>query len=409
MNKDFLKSFFSLMIPIILLISAYVFFLRINTLSPLLIAITPYLPYLFFIAVILLAYSFNKSNIFFLAIIFVIMQLSLEPAIYTKFNYTLKLNLIYSIIGILLPLNVLLYTFLKERGIFSLWGIIKFLFIVGQFFLTVWIVFSENPAILKFLNIELIFFNFTCLNGISQVSILVFLLAVTVLFIKLLMKNSFLNTTSIGLLFATAFITCLRNYDLSTPIFVAIAGVILIIFILQSSYSMAYLDELTEIPGRRALREEMMKLSGIYVIAMTDIDFFKKFNDKYGHDVGDDVLRLVATKLKHVTGGGKAFRYGGEEFVIIFPGKKLEDILPHLDKLRETIARAEFTLRGKDRPPKKPEKIKPSKVPAKKLSVTVSIGAAEKSRELKKTEDVLKAADKALYRAKNNGRNRVSK
>ena len=117
---------------------------------------------------------------------------------------------------------------------------------------------------------------------------------------------------------------------------------------------------------------------------------------------------MVASKLNQVTGGGRAFRYGGEEFVIIFPAKKLADVLPHLEKLRENIAQSKFSIRGKDRPKKKPEKIKPTQQ-AKKVSVTVSIGAAEKSHPREKVQEVLTAADKALYRAKKNGRNRVCK
>lgn len=195
---------------------------------------------------------------------------------------------------------------------------------------------------------------------------------------------------------------------MAAPIFMSSVGLLMIICILQNTHSMAYLDELTEIPGRRALREEMMKLSGAYTVAMVDIDHFKKFNDTYGHDVGDDVLRMVASKLKRVTGGGKAFRYGGEEFVIIFARKKLADVLPHLEKLRETIAHSEFVIRGKDRPKNKPAKPK-STQPVKKISVTVSIGAAEKNRPLEKAEEVLKEADKALYRAKKKGRNCVCK
>ena len=87
-------------------------------------------------------------------------------------------------------------------------------------------------------------------------------------------------------------------------------------------YHKAYLDELTNLPTRRALKEEMLKLGNRYTIAMLDIDHFKKFNDTYGHTVGDQVLKFTAALMKSTGGGGKAFRYGGEEFVIIFPGKK---------------------------------------------------------------------------------------
>lgn len=86
---------------------------------------------------------------------------------------------------------------------------------------------------------------------------------------------------------------------------------------------MAYQDELTSLPGRRALKEYLLKLGSEYTIAMFDIDHFKKFNDTHGHDVGDQVLRMVASKLATVSGRGKSFRYGGEEFTLVFSEKSL--------------------------------------------------------------------------------------
>ena len=68
---------------------------------------------------------------------------------------------------------------------------------------------------------------------------------------------------------------------------------ILALAVAEASYSMAFLDQLTEIPSRRALDQEMMKLGRSYSIAMLDVDHFKKFNDTYGHDVGDQVLRMI--------------------------------------------------------------------------------------------------------------------
>ncbi|WP_309245216.1 GGDEF domain-containing protein [Clostridium sp. CF012] len=178
----------------------------------------------------------------------------------------------------------------------------------------------------------------------------------------------------------------------------------LIISIIEDSYSMAYLDELTGIPSRRALREDLMKLGNKYVIAMVDIDFFKKFNDTYGHDVGDDVLKLVASNLMQVTGGGKAFRYGGEEFTILFPGKAINDVIPHLETLREQVSKSGYT-----RKPSKAQSSKSKRGNSIQLFVNISIGVCEKSSKYKNSSDVMKGSDKALYRAKKKGRNRVSK
>jgi GGDEF domain-containing protein len=176
---------------------------------------------------------------------------------------------------------------------------------------------------------------------------------------------------------------------------------------------MAYRDDLTSLPARRALMRDLEGLGGTYCLAMVDVDHFKKFNDKHGHDVGDQVLRMVAGQLAKAKGGGRAYRFGGEEFTILYSGKKREDTLPHVEELRRSVEKATFTLRSWRRPRKKP--VDPSgwktsrTRDTKQLSVTVSIGVADSTGTDPTPEAVLKKADQALYRAKKAGRNRVAK
>ena len=153
--------------------------------------------------------------------------------------------------------------------------------------------------------------------------------------------------------------------------------------------------------------EALLKLGGNYSVAMVDIDFFKKFNDRYGHDVGDHVLRMVASKLTAVTGGGKSFRYGGEEFTILFPGKLVDDTISHLERLRKMVEQTRFVVRGRSRPRNKPEKPKKNRGSRRKVKITISIGVAERNERNATPEQVIQAADKALYRAKKAGRNKV--
>ncbi|MDH5232802.1 MAG: GGDEF domain-containing protein, partial [Gammaproteobacteria bacterium] len=153
----------------------------------------------------------------------------------------------------------------------------------------------------------------------------------------------------------------------------------------------------------------LAKMRGNYAIAMLDVDHFKKFNDNYGHDVGDQVLRMVATKISQVTGGGKAFRYGGEEFSILFPGKTAKAAFPHLSTVRENIDQNRMILRGDNRPKEKPQHaLQRLKRHWQEVHITISIGVANNDNELRTPDDVIKAADKALYRAKEKGRNRIS-
>jgi diguanylate cyclase (GGDEF)-like protein len=169
---------------------------------------------------------------------------------------------------------------------------------------------------------------------------------------------------------------------------------------------MAYDDELTGLPSRRALNEALARLRGTYTVAMVDVDHFKRFNDEHGHDVGDQILRMVGTRLASLGGGGRAFRYGGEEFTVLFPGKDVEQARDHLEALRQTIQASPFTLRAASRPLRRPES-PPAIGPRERIAVTVSIGVAGSTGAGTKPDDVLQLADEALYRAKQAGRNLV--
>jgi len=222
--------------------------------------------------------------------------------------------------------------------------------------------------------------------------------------------------------------------------YVATAALILAASLIETSYVLAYHDELTGIRGRRAFNESLLSLDQQYAIAIVDIDHFKKFNDTYGHDVGDQVLCMVAKRLSQAGGDGQAFRCGGEEFAIVFRNTSAKEAFEHLDALRQIIEKSTFHVRGADRraeraaesrsdrrndrrndlgtggsdrrksAKKKTAAATPNQSPERlsdHLSVTVSIGVAEPSTRYRQPEQVIQAADQALYRAKNKGRNRV--
>jgi diguanylate cyclase (GGDEF)-like protein len=185
------------------------------------------------------------------------------------------------------------------------------------------------------------------------------------------------------------------------------AGIILVFAVLEHGYDIAYRDELTGLPGRRAFNNVMEQLGGCYALAICDVDHFKRFNDTYGHDTGDQVLRMVAAKLSHVGGSGQAFRYGGEEFLVVFRGRSAREAEPFVESLRRSVAEVGFVLRGSDRPARKPRKSRETKANATKItvSISISVGMAERSKRHSTPELVLDAADAALYQAKEAGRN----
>jgi diguanylate cyclase (GGDEF)-like protein len=191
--------------------------------------------------------------------------------------------------------------------------------------------------------------------------------------------------------------------------FMSAAGVILLASVLQESHRLAFRDELTNLPSRRALEERLTGLGPTYAIAMIDVDHFKLFNDTHGHHTGDQVLKLVATLLANIEGGGTSYRYGGEEFCVLFSDRTLDQAIPHLEQLRKDIENYKMAARGGDRPKEKEAgtRLRATRTPDKTLSVTVSIGAAERDDTLIRPPLVIRAADEALYRAKRAGRNRV--
>jgi diguanylate cyclase (GGDEF)-like protein len=186
----------------------------------------------------------------------------------------------------------------------------------------------------------------------------------------------------------------------------------LCISLAHEGFHMAFRDELTGLPGRRALNERLQRMGRVYTLAMADVDHFKAFNDTHGHDVGDQVLRMVASQLRRVPGGGQAYRYGGEEFTLVFPGKTAAEAMPHLETVRRAIEAYQMRLRHKPARPKADQIGQRRRGGrggrgARPLRVTVSIGVAERSDALRAPDAVIKAADQALYKAKDGGRNQV--
>jgi len=321
----------------------------------------------------------------------------------------------YPGLAILLPMYLLYTALFSAQGLFSIQGVLRLLLIVvvGQAVLMA--ADGVLPTGLEntldgLLHHRVMGPSFDSWSHLPQPAILLILLAAAVLLVMFLRRPGPVSAAFLGALLATGGALDAVGDGLAPSLYFSAALAMLLAAVAHEAYGMAFLDELTGLPGRRALFADLGRLGSRYTLAMVDVDHFKKFNDTHGHDVGDQVLQMVASKLAAVRGGGTSFRYGGEEFTVVFPGKDGAHSRPHLEDLRQAIAASSFRLRAKDRPESLPGKGTPAPRGGgkKSVSVTVSIGLCEAMGGSKVSpEDVLKAADKALYQAKKSGRNRV--
>lgn len=348
-------------------------------------ALVPYIFYSVSILVLWVSWHFNRTKFIFIIIPLVLMHIGFE------YLHPKDATNLYMYTSLFFPLHLVVFLLLKERGIFSIWGASKVIFFIFEIGLIVYFVFNPSESFQNFIDLKIFAISFYPLEDVA-VAVGVFVVFVL---ISLVLFNRYIIYNTSFLVMALTFYGGL--YFLKTPYATDISllaiAVIVFALLIRESYRLAFYDELTALPGRRALVEDMAKLGIKYTVAMIDIDHFKKFNDTHGHDVGDDVLKMVATKLSAVTGGGKAYRYGGEEFVLLFPSIDVDEAFVHTDLLRSIVSKSAFNVRKKQG--------------MKKIYVNISAGIVQNSSKDKNPFDTMKRADNALYKAKKAGRNKV--
>ncbi|MDV9041165.1 GGDEF domain-containing protein [Stenotrophomonas sp. RAC2] len=247
-------------------------------------------------------------------------------------------------------------------------------------------------------------------NALAQLPVLLFLLAAAALGWQAWRQPRPLHTAMLlALLCLWWMLPRVFLHPVLLPALSSAALLLMLGAMLQESFHMAFRDELTGLPGRRAFNETLQRARGTYSIAMVDVDHFKSFNDTHGHDTGDDVLRLVASRLAKVGDGGLAFRYGGEEFAVVFLDRPAVACMDAVEALRQGIEETRMQLRDRSTRSRDDEAGRQQRGRGgngQVVQVTVSIGLAD-SRVDPRPMAVLKAADQALYMAKDGGRNQV--
>jgi diguanylate cyclase (GGDEF)-like protein len=405
---------FALVIPLATFTAGVMLLPFVDDLPAGLELIRHYAAYPIILTCLALSFSFNQSRLFFVlyvtAIFYALVLGDLvPPQLFQPFDEFRFIQLVF----LLYLLAVLFFLFLQERGVITVQGILRLALCSALPLLPLYLAGEQSVLSMGWLSMAVFPEEVSQRLPLPDIIVAFYVIVIWVVLGKMLYRPGLVETGYFSLL-AGAGIALYYYPEIARVQFMfTLALTVVLFFILRNSFQLAYQDELTGLSGRRALKEQMRKLGSTFSIAMMDIDHFKKFNDRYGHDVGDEVLKMVAGHIRKTGNGGKAFRYGGEEFTLVFPGKNIEDVIPSLEKLRSEIADTRFYVRGSNRPQSKESGLKMRKgKPAgrsRDIHVTISIGVSDSERSGNSPDEVIKVADKALYRAKKKGRNQVSK
>ena len=373
-------------------------------------------PYLGLFLIAILGWQINQTRIFWSSLLLVgLYHFFMHSSEFIEMANTRARS--FEIITVAYPLALSIIFVMRESQLWSdksltrvLLGLWPFLIFTGLY--------NWAPAVYQ----NLFFWsaaNTVQLFHIPTLTILAYGIFLLVVIFEPESKSKFfliaLATTSIPFLFCSQL--CLinnnspmnpfKNFDIIITFSVITA--ILLHAILRLYWQKVYLDILTEIPNRQALNERLATLQHPYSLAMIDIDHFKKFNDNYGHAEGDNVLHMVALTLKENL-GPRVYRYGGEEFCSVFTDEEAKKAHITMEQARRTLEQRSFHLRQADREKQNQAKkltIKSESNPAKGIQITVSVGVAYSTPKTKSHEEVIHSADKALYKAKEKGRNQV--
>ena len=396
--------------PLVILFIACVLVPRAATLPESLSGLPDYGPYLVIALGVALSIAFKRGRamlgLLTLGAAELGRQAYLQPGSAPGPAYT-----VFAALCVFVPFNFAALSVLRERGIFNRHGLQRTAVLLGEILFVVWLLRHRHNGFAEFIYSTLVETRLFARSPLPQVGVLAIALGCGVTLALWLVKRSAIDLGLVGALLAFGLAANAATRTGAFETYIAAGALIISVAIMQDTFRMAFRDALTGLPSRRALSERLAGLPRRYTIAMLDVDRFKGLNDRFGHDVGDQVLKMVATRLARVGGGGTVYRYGGEEFSVVFPGKSVEEALPHLEALRKDVAAYRLSLRAPGREEASPpgKKRRDTHPEARAVSVTVSIGVAECSAAAATPEEVIHAADRALYRAKNRGRNQVSR
>ena len=317
-------------------------------------------------------------------------------------------RLIYHSVSFLLPINLCVFAFMKRRGDMK-WQSIWFLGSIllqgcGVAFIYKYKslgfgAFLENSSI-KWALLERI--------PLSQLALFAFGIAFVYYLFLYIRTHGVIERSFCWALISTFYGLALSRIGLVSSIYFSTAGLIFVISVFENIYVERFQDELTELPTGKSMCASLSQLDAGYTVALISIDNFERLRDNHGRRVSKQVLRSIGSKLMSVTGGGIPFHYEGEVFAVVFPRMFLQNTLPHMEELRQTIKKSGPILQSQKNPGKKTKKLKRIEILANKVQVKVSIGVAERADADMNPQQAILKAEKALGTAKREGHDQMS-
>ncbi len=318
-------------------------------------------------------------------------------------------TLLFTLVAILLPVNLLLLSAIGERGLLSRTTYIPVGFLFAQIGLAWWLSQPSGQEAAQIVLTPAAGGGWLDWTPLPTAGLFAYAGAFATGVIQFVVSPTVVTGSALWALLASFVALHGTSLGWAPSNFFGAAGIILCWASVAAHYRAAYRDELTGIRGHAALDRALANLGRRYAIAILDIDRLREVNAAYSEAIGDMVLQQVADVLATVSGGGKAFRYSGEEFAILFPGRSSGDALLPMEQLRKQIELCHVPAPRRRGLPRSTGPHRPRDGSPEAISVTVSIGIADSFDHPTNASDVIRAAYRALALAKLDGGNRVTR
>ncbi|MFV2059380.1 MAG: GGDEF domain-containing protein [Gammaproteobacteria bacterium] len=369
------------------------------------IYILQYLPYILLLLIIANSYTHKQSHELNIAISILIGYWLMRNLIWPTDTNETTATILYVLIGPIIAINFIIVFMTQEKGIHNKTGLHLLLLLAFELMILIWFVNITPDLLLKYLYYPFFGSEIFDLTPMYQSTIIINAITFLILLINAIIKQKITITGYLGAFIAIVLTQHYINTPITSVMFYTVASLILILTISLNSYRLSKIDLITELPSRRTFKSQLKKLNEHFCIALIDIDDFKIMTDEYGQDVCDQILRMIASRSRHLGRKGFPYRYGDQEFAIIFYDMQLHEANKYLATLCDSIANEPFLLRSKKRPLFKPNYIAPvgraeRNTKYKSIPISVSVGIAEKKPHHQNSFDVLTTSREALNRAK---------